>query len=75
MARVSCFVVGQLIATPMPELMRVHGESQLRTFARLGNHLAYAGIGQRPFALGEKDVVASLYGADNISRPSHQLPV
>src|ERR1043166_887292 len=49
-------VVGQLIPTPMPELMRVYGESQLSARARLGNHLAYAGIGERPFALREKHI-------------------
>jgi hypothetical protein len=49
-------VVGELIPTPMPELMRVHGESQLRALPCLGHHLAHAGIGQRSFALGEKDI-------------------
>jgi hypothetical protein len=49
-------VVGKLIPTPMPELMRVYRESQLSALARLGKHLPHAGIGQRSFALGEKDV-------------------
>src|SRR5262252_3534088 len=49
-------VVGELIPTPMPELMRVYGESQRSALACLGKQLAHAGSGQRAFALGEKDV-------------------
>jgi hypothetical protein len=49
-------VVGELIPTPMPELMRVYGESQRSALACSSKHLAHAGIGQRSFALGEKDV-------------------
>ena len=44
-------VIGQLIPTPVPELMWVHGESQLRALARLGDHLPHAGIREWSFAL------------------------
>src|SRR5215831_11190253 len=36
--------------------MRVYRESQRSALACLGKHLAHTGIGQRSFALGEKDV-------------------
>ena len=60
-------VVGELIPAPMPELMRLHGESQLSALARLGNHLPHAGIGQRSFTLGEKDV-------RGLTRQAFELP-
>ena len=48
--------LGQLIPTRMPELVRMHWKAQGSYLARLGDHLADTRIGQRAFALGEKDV-------------------
>jgi hypothetical protein len=50
------FRIGQLIPTPMLEWMRMHRKTQGGHFARLGDHLADTRIGQRSFALREKDI-------------------
>src|SRR5882672_8910939 len=49
-------VIGELIAAPMPELVRVHREPQPGDLSGLGDHLAHARIRQWPFTLGEKHI-------------------
>jgi hypothetical protein len=48
--------IGQLIPTPVPELVWMHREAQLGDLTGVGDHLPDTGIRQRPLALGEKDV-------------------
>ena len=49
-------IVGELKAAAMPELMRVHGETNCGNLACVGHHLPHARVGERTLALREKDV-------------------
>ena len=50
------FVIRELKAAAMPELMRVHWEAQRGHLPCLRDHLPHARIGQWALALREKDV-------------------
>jgi len=67
-------VVGQLIAAPMPELMRMHREPQPGALTRLGHHLAHTRIGQRPFALREKHISRRACQALEFPQRTHLRP-